>query len=97
MGATSSAVSRPACPAKISRKHRLSPKLGFLGFCGFLGFAGFWTYGALGDLSGFIFFAFFGFFGFFFEGKMSNTLMQQSPGMVGCLIVFHKKTPPNLL
>ncbi len=62
---------------KTGRTRRLSPKLGFLGFCGFLGFAGFWTYGALGDLSGFIFFAFFGFFGFFFEGKMSNTLMDE--------------------
>ncbi len=62
---------------KTGRTRRLSPKLGFLGFCGFLGFAGFWIYGALGDLSGFIFFAFFGFFGFFFEGKMSNTLMDE--------------------
>ena len=62
---------------KTGRTRRLSPKLGFLGFCGFLGFAGLWTYGGLGDLSGFIFFAFFGFFGFFFEGKMSNTLMDE--------------------
>ena len=62
---------------KTGRTRRLSPKLGFLGFCGFLGFAGFWIYGALGDLSGFVFFAFFGFFGFFFEGKMSNTLMDE--------------------
>ena len=31
----------------------------------------------MGDLSGFVFFAFFGFFGFFFEGKMSNTLMDE--------------------
>ena len=63
--------------AKTGRTRRLSPKLGFLGFCGFLGFAGFWTYGAMGDLTGFMFFAFFGFFGFFFEGKMSNTLMDE--------------------
>ncbi len=63
--------------AETGRTRRLSPKLGFLGFCGFLGFAGFWTYGAMGDLTGFIFFAFFGFFGFFFEGKMSNTLMDE--------------------
>ena len=62
---------------KTGRTRRLSPKLGFLGFCGFLGFAGFWTYGAMGDLTGFMFFAFFGFFGFFFEGKMSNTLMDE--------------------
>ena len=59
------------------RTRRLSPKLGFLGFLGVLGFAGFWSYGVLGDLSGFAFFAFFGFFGFFFEGKMSNTLMDE--------------------
>ena len=63
--------------AKTGRTRRLSPKLGFLGFFGFLGFAGFWTYGAMGDLTGFMFFAFFGFFGFFFEGKMSNTLMDE--------------------
>ena len=63
--------------AETGRTRRLSPKLGFLGFCGFLGFAGFWTYGAMGDLTGFMFFAFFGFFGFFFEGKMSNTLMDE--------------------
>lgn len=62
---------------KTGRTRRLSPKFGFLGFCGFLGFAGFWMYEALGDLSGFVFFAFFGFFGFFFEGKMSNTLMDE--------------------
>lgn len=62
---------------ETGRTRRLSPKFGFLGFLGFLGFAGFWGYGALGDLSGFVFFAFFGFFGFFFEGKMSNTLMDE--------------------
>ncbi|MBD5169503.1 MAG: DUF3796 domain-containing protein [Oscillibacter sp.] len=62
---------------ETGRTRRLSPKFGFLGFLGFLGFVGFWGYGALGDLSGFAFFAFFGFFGFFFEGKMSNTLMDE--------------------
>ena len=62
---------------ETGRTRRLSPKLGLLGFCGFFGFVGFWAYGAFGDLSGFIFFAFFGFFGFFFEGKMSNTLMDE--------------------
>lgn len=59
------------------RTRRLNPKFGLLGFLGFLGFSGFWSYAALGDLSGFVFFAFFGFFGFFFEGKMSNTLMDE--------------------
>ena len=62
---------------ETGRTRRLSPKLGLLGFLGFLGFAGLWSYGALGDLSCFVFFAFFGFFGFFFEGKMSNTLMDE--------------------
>lgn len=62
---------------RTGRTRRVNPKFGLLGFLGFLGFAGFWTYGALGDLSGFVFFAFFGFFGFFFEGKMSNTLMDE--------------------
>lgn len=62
---------------KTGRTRRLSPKFGLLGFLGFAGFAGFWSYGALGDLTPFAFFAFFGFFGFFFEGKMSNTLMDE--------------------
>lgn len=62
---------------ETGRTRRLSPKLGLLGFLGFFGFAGAWSYGALGDLSPFVFFAFFGFFGFFFEGKMSNTLMDE--------------------
>lgn len=62
---------------KTGRTRRLSPKLGLLGLLGFLGFAGFWSYGALGDATPFIFFTFFGFFGFFFEGKMSNTLMDE--------------------
>ena len=60
-----------------NRTRRLSPKLGLLGFLGFLGFGGFWSYQALGDLTAFVFFGFFGFFGFFFEGKMSNTLMDE--------------------
>lgn len=60
-----------------NRTRKMNPKLGFLGFLGFFGFAGFWGYQALGDLSAFVFFAFFGFFGFFFEGKMSNTLMDE--------------------
>lgn len=62
---------------ETGRTRRLSPKFGLLGFLGFFGFAGFWSYGALGDLSPFVFFAFFGFFGFFFEGKMSDTLMDE--------------------
>lgn len=50
-----------------NRTRRLNPKLGLLGFFGFLGFiGGAWTR-----------FVFFGFFGFFYEGKMSNTLMDE--------------------
>lgn len=63
--------------AETNRTRKLSPKLGLLGILGFFGFAGFWSYGALGDLTPFAFFAFLGFFGFFFEGKMSNTLMDE--------------------
>lgn len=63
--------------AETNRTRKLSPKLGLLGILGFFGFAGFWSYGALGDLTPFAFFAFLGFFGFFFEGKLSNTLMDE--------------------
>lgn len=55
----------------------LNPKLGLLGFAGFLGFLGFWSYKLNGSIFPFCFFVFFGFFGFFFEGKMSNTLMDE--------------------
>lgn len=62
---------------KTGRTRRLSPQLGLLGFLGFLGFAGLWSYGTWGDPTPFVFFVFFGFFGFFFEGRMSNTLMDE--------------------
>lgn len=62
---------------RTNRTRQLSPKFGALGFLGFLGFAGFWSYGTWGDATPFVFFVFFGFFGFFFEGKMSNTLMDE--------------------
>ena len=55
----------------------VSPKLGFLGFAGFLGFLGFWTYSIDKTIFPFIFFMFFGYFGFFYEGKMSNTFMDE--------------------
>ena len=61
--------------SKTTRK--LNPKLGLLGFAGFLGFSGFWTYSAFHAVSPFVFFAFFGFFGFFYEGRMSNTFMDE--------------------
>ncbi len=62
---------------KNNRARKVNPKLGLFGFLGFLGFAGIWTYTIQGDVSPFYFFCFFGFFGFFFEGKMSNVLMDE--------------------
>mgnify|MGYP002511925754 CR=1 FL=1 len=63
---------------KVSKTTRkINPRLGLLGFFGFLGFIGFWTYGAFHVISPFVFFAFFGFFGFYYEGKMSNTFMDE--------------------
>ena len=56
---------------------RINPKLGLLGFCGFLGFLGFWTYSVDKSVFPFVFFTFFGFFSFFYEGKMSNTFMDE--------------------
>ena len=60
-----------------NRTRKISPKLGFLGSFGFMGFMGFWTYSTEGRISPFIAFVFFGFFGFFYEGKMSNTYMDE--------------------
>lgn len=56
---------------------KLDPRLGLLGFLGFAGFAGFWTYSAEKVIFPFAFFLFFGFFGFFYEGKMSDTFMDE--------------------
>lgn len=55
----------------------INPKLGFLGLLGFAGFLGFWTYSVDKTIFPFVFFLFFGFFGFFYEGKMSNTLIDE--------------------
>jgi len=55
----------------------VSPKLGFLGFLGFAGLLGFWTYSIDKTIFPFVFFMFFGFFGFFYEGRMSNTIMDE--------------------
>lgn len=55
----------------------INPKLGLLGFLGFLGLIGFWSYGVDKTIFPFAFFIFFGFFGFFYEGKMSNTFMDE--------------------
>ena len=60
-----------------NRTRKLNPKLGILGLLGFLGFLGFWTWPAYRMYTPFCFFVFFGFFGFFFEGKMSDTLMDE--------------------
>lgn len=56
---------------------RINPKFGFLGFLGFVGFMGFWTYSQNKNISPFMSFMFFGFFGFFYEGKLSNTFMDE--------------------
>lgn len=61
--------------ASITRK--ISPKFGFFGLFGFFGFLGFWTYSTEQEIFPFIYFVFFGFFGFFYEGKMSNTFMDE--------------------
>lgn len=60
-----------------NRTRKLNPKLGFLGILGIAGFLGIYTYTNYGQYFPFCFFCFFGFFGFFFEGKMSNTLMDE--------------------
>lgn len=54
----------------------INPKMGLLGFFGFLGFIGFLLEGIVAPFP-FFFFAFFGFFGFYYEGKMSNTLIDE--------------------
>lgn len=63
--------------ATTRESRRINPKLGFLGLFGFAGFLGFWTYSVDKTIFPFIFFIFFGFFGFFYEGKMSNTFMDE--------------------
>ena len=61
---------------KYTRK--LNTSMGCLGFLGFLGCLGFSQYDVFEQIPfAFIFFAFFAFFGFYFEGKMSNTLMDE--------------------
>ena len=62
---------------ETNRTRKINPKLGFLGFLGFMGFEGFWTYSTDGRIFPFMYFVFFGFFGFFYEGKMSDTFMDE--------------------
>ena len=54
----------------------ISSKLGLFGFMGFLGFLGFVPHLSQMPFV-FFFFSFFGFFGFYYEGKISNTLMDE--------------------
>lgn len=56
---------------------RVNSQWGLMGFFGFLGFAGFWSYSMDKAVYPFVFFIFFGFFGFFFEGRMSNTFIDE--------------------
>ena len=63
--------------SKITYTRTLNPKWGLLGFFGFLGFTGFDSYFTNQVIYPFIFFSFFGFFGFYFEGKLSNTLIDE--------------------
>ena len=72
-----SAFRRQRGTASANRTRTASPKLGWLGLLGFLGFGGFWTYSVNGEVFPFLFFLFFGFFGFFYEGRLSNTFMDE--------------------
>lgn len=67
---------------KQTHTRKVSPKLGILGLFGLLGFAGFLPqFLNLREVFTaplfFFFFAFFGFFGFYYEGKMSNTFIDE--------------------
>lgn len=59
------------------KTRKLNPKLGFLGFLGFLGLYGFYPSDLNESSSYFIYFMFFGFFGFYYEGKLSDTLVDE--------------------
>lgn len=59
------------------RTRKVNPRWGILGLLGFIGFLGIWTYTVQGTVFPFVFFSFFGFFGFFYEGKMSEVLMDE--------------------
>lgn len=67
---------------KPTHTRQVNPKLGFLGLLGFLGFTGFLP--KLFNLQNgdtmpifFFFFSFFGFFSFYYEGRMSNVLIDE--------------------
>lgn len=71
------AVSQKKQARESNRTRKINPKLGLLGILGLAGFLGFYTYSHYKVYFPFCFFVFFGFFGFFFEGKMSNTFMDE--------------------
>lgn len=79
----------------------ISPKLGFLGLLGLLGvlgFAGFFQNAFHREIEYFplFFFSLFGCFGFFYEGKMSNTLIDErfelnrnrATSLANCIALF---------
>lgn len=78
--------------SKTTRK--IDPRLGLLGFFGLFGFLGFWTYSVDKSIFPFAFFMFFGFFGFFYEGKMSNTFMDEryQENLVRAQLTAHRVT-----
>lgn len=59
----------------MTRTRKISPWLGLLGLLGFISPI---LYIELGNPNALLFLGFFGFFGFYFEGKMSNTLRDES-------------------
>lgn len=70
-------VRRKQQAGTANRTRKINPLLGLLGFFGLLGFLGFYTFPRYHQYFPFCFFVFFSFFGFFFEGKMSNTFMDE--------------------
>ncbi|MBP3870512.1 MAG: DUF3796 domain-containing protein [Faecalicoccus sp.] len=62
---------------KSNYTRRINKNFGFFGFFGLFGFLGIWTFREFGVIYPFLFFSFFGLFGLFYEGKMSNTLMDE--------------------
>jgi len=64
--------------AKPTHTRKISPKLSLLGLLSLLGFIGFFPNAFhVPVYFAFFFFCFFGCFGFYYEGKMSNTLVDE--------------------
>jgi len=75
-------LNRFASKFRATHTKKINPRLGLLGLLGFMGFLGFLPmYLNVMDVfhvpTFFFFFAFFGFFGFHYEGKMSDTLIDE--------------------